>query len=175
MTDLAELDALARAIAERTCSDFPGIDPEDLGYTLRQRILGLLSATVDPQKDISVRWLRAEAREEALKIRQELLKLTDQYHYRPSDVSVIMETVFDRCDWPSGFTPHDAQDMERDDMASLEVRMDACHAFEGLRPLHREALIKRYHDLIDPLPGSDDQKILRDALDALTRGMNERD
>lgn len=168
-------NARVRFISERTAESYPNSDPEDLFSALCGLLLTLewaILEELDPDGPGMTEFLFEEAAKLAWETRKEQLRLTSQYFYRVPDVQEIMETVFDRTDWPSGFTPKDAKDGERDRMAALEVRMDCLDAYKGLTEGLREALILRYHDKIIPERGSTAERQLRYALKAMTDRMN---
>lgn len=159
-------------ISEAVSRDFPDIDPHDVFSSLYERLWTLEGASLKVTDPGVRNWLREEAEFIAWTIRVEQLKLTPQYSYRVPDVSKIMETVFDRTDWPSGFTPTDARN-EFDRLAPLEVRMDASEAFRRLDSDLREILILRYYDRQVPEAGTHEAGRLRHSLNILTGLMNE--
>lgn len=158
-------------ISESVSKDFPSIDPQDVFSSLYERLYTLERASLDVRDPGVQAWLREEAQRIAWTIRTEQLRLTSQYEYRVSDVARIMETVFCREDWPSGFTPADARN-EWDHLAPLEVRMDVCAAFLALDEELREVLIARYYDQQVPEAGTREAGRLRHSLNVLTNFMN---
>lgn len=158
-------------ISEAVSRDFPDIDPHDVFSSLYERLWTLEGASLKVTDPGVRHWLREEAEHIAWTIRTEQLRFSVQYSYRVPDVSKIMETVFDRTDWPSGYTPADSRN-EFDRLAPLEVRMDASEAFRNLDPDLREILILRYYDRQVPEAGSREASRLRHSLNVLTDLMN---
>lgn len=161
-------------VAERVSDEFPNVDPQDLFTALCASLGGLESLLweMDPQDPGVYDFLQDTGRTAAWNMRKEQLALTSQYFYRVPDVAEIMETVFDRSDWPSGYTPVDAFCFKSDRMARLEVRMDAVDGYKSLPEGLREVLISRYYDKIIPERGSTQERQLRYAIQALTDAMN---
>lgn len=168
---LDEKGVILWKISEAVARDFPDVDPHDVFSSLYERLWTLEQASLTVKDAGAQHWLREEAQNIAWTIRVEQLKLTPQYSYRVPDVAKIMETVFDRTDWPSGYTPADARN-EFDRLAPLEVRMDASEAFRRLDENLREVLILRYYDRV--VPEESETSRLRHALNVLTGLMNER-
>lgn len=161
-------------VSERVSQDFPNVDPQDLFTALCGALGGLESLLWEMEPDDCgvYEFLRDHAERAAWNIRKEQLSFTSQYFYRVPDVAEILETVFDRCDWPAGYTPTDAFCFKTDRMSRLEVRMDALDGYMTLPEGLREALISRYHDKIIPEKGSTEERQLRYAVRTLTEAMN---
>jgi hypothetical protein len=171
---LDEWDRMLWLISEEVSEGYPDVDPQDLFsavYGLLLEVKTVWKSLGHPRADAEA-YLRSECAAYAWNIRAEQLRMTSQYAYRVQDVSEIMETVFDREDWPSGFTPPDAKTGERDRMAPLEVRMDACYGYGKLPEELREILIRRYHDKIVDHVASPRGEALQYALTRLTEEMN---
>lgn len=161
------------SISEEIAQDYPDITPREIAEAVWVKLLTLEAMLlVDPWDHGVPEFIRRESRDSAGGIRKRKMKQSAQYNYRPSDVSRIMETVFDRMDWPSGFTPRDAREGEHDEMAAIEVRLDACCAFRRLPEHLRGYLIQRYYDMEVPEAGSAEDIKLRWTIDRITDRMN---
>lgn len=162
-----------RRVSETVSQDFPNVDTEDVFCAVCEKLITVgMPPSLAPYDPGAREYIRELCEKAAWNIRKEQLSFTSQYYYREPDVAEIMETVFDRTDWPSGFTPTDARSGERDRLASLEVRMDACYGYRALPESLREALITRYYDKVMPeLEG--EKRMLSYAITALTRNMND--
>lgn len=159
-------------ISEDVSAQYSDIDPSDLFSSAYEQLCVDKGTFGDPPAGMG-EYMEDVCRAIARNIRAEQLRVTSQYTYRVQDVSEIMETVFDREDWPSGYTPGDANTFERDRMAPLEVRMDCCYGYQQLPEGLREVLIKRYYDKIVPPDSSPRGEALRYALVRLTEEMNK--
>ena len=164
-------DVLLWYISEEVSEGYPDIDPQDVFSSVYVLLYELRLSVLEPGDPGTSRMLRDAAKAAAWNMRAEQLRLTSQYTYRVRDVSEIMETVFDREDWPAGFTPPDAMAGERDRMAPLEVRMDAWYGYKQLPPELRDILISRFYDKVVPV-SSQEENALNYALTRLTEEMN---
>lgn len=165
-------DVLIKQITDSTCKNFPAIDPEDLSQEVWVELITNYQDDLSPEDKALRSYLFTYARGAAWRMRVEQLRLSAQYFYRVSDVKEILETVFDRMDWPSGYTPRDARVGERDRMAAIEVRMDSLRGYWFLPKDYKESLISRYYDRVTPERGSEAYELLWYSLRRLTENMN---
>lgn len=156
-------------VARFVASDFPYVEREDLEQEL---YLFLFSRDTmdDPETPGSSMILTKVAKTYAFAIRAQHLYQTSQYSYRPSDIRLILESVFDYRDWTGGYVPNDARGDDWD--SYLDVYSDVHWGFQRLSETYRQVIISRYRDRVIPPPASNERRQLSRALRRLTDIIN---
>lgn len=167
---MKEYEALVDQIVRGICFNYPDVHREDIEPRLWEYINGYGSEVPAFGPGVSA-VLRRLAQKAASKVRAGNLRVSSQYTYLVSDVYRLAETIFD--DSPGeGWCPQDAQTLERDAMAAVEVRMDLKRSLDKLDWEHRGAIIRRYRLGIVPERGTAEQRKLSRAIKALQEEMN---
>ncbi len=184
----SDIDTVARVVAK----DYPDIDWEDLRQHLCLYILeNGKSIKLKEHGGNPKRLLFLIAKTYAKKLRVQHMTLSPQYSYRPSDVSLILENAWQGVSAAS-YVPDDARDKlsrtftQYDPDGSfktkdvdpyhfpdaMEVASDVRKAFAGLKPIHQEAIFRRFALNEKPSNETWDRKRLNQAVNELTYRLN---
>lgn len=137
-------DRISRA-SSKVCRGFPGVNHEDVAQEIWVRVCSL-PQSLDYTRPGVQTILERLARAEAWKQRAAHLRATCQYLYRPADVREILQTAFDREDWPGSYVPDDAKSWDSGVMDSVDLRADIIRCYDKMPETHRNTLLSRYRD-----------------------------
>ncbi len=167
---------LISRVAKWIGHDFPGCELEDLEQGLWVFFLENRKEFTDPEEEGVFSALCRGCKQVAWNDRKEGMQTSVQYHYRPSDVRKLMETVFDTSQWCNAVVPEDAKSLKKGD--AVEMSADLDWAIQKLTLEDRKLLFGVYA-LGEKPNGPTESKRLTRAIDktikilnSYTRGQN---
>lgn len=161
-------DSVTR-ISSSVARDFPDSTAEDISQHLWVFLLENQDKFKDPDGSGVTAALFRMAKQYATRLRSEALHLSPQYAYRTSDIKKILETVFERSKWMTGWVPEDAESI-KNSADALDLQSDISWGIEQLSEPERQVLGKRFvaRDELD----DKDRKRLQRAIEKLTDVVN---
>jgi hypothetical protein len=168
--EVAKWDDLITRVSRSVSRDFPDLETDDLYQDLWEDLL-----TGDHHIYLDEPWIKAHllrrGRWVAWERRRENLQWSSQYTYRPSDIRLMLKTVFRQEDWDKIFLPGDATE-EENRSARLDMAVDLSWALDQLSDAHYAVIKEHYGDQVVFARDSAESKMLYRAELRLTDVLN---